>query len=134
VLHDFRRSMVSAMADHGVAFEVADSLLNHAASQSRGGIVGVYQRAELGARKVQALALWSRLLLGSGDSSVLAFPSAGRWCGRWCGRESQHELAFGKIVEQLQHRRTNSCRGGSPLRKGITIRLIVHRGVLMWME
>jgi integrase len=76
VLHDFRRSMVSAMADHGVAFEVADSLLNHAASQSRSGIVGVYQRAELGARKVQALALWSRLLAGADDSSVLAFPSA----------------------------------------------------------
>jgi integrase len=76
VLHDFRRSMVSAMADHGVAFEVADSLLNHAASQSRSGIVGVYQRSTLWTQKVQALALWSRLLLGSGDSSVLAFPSA----------------------------------------------------------
>jgi integrase len=57
-LHDFRRAAVSAMAERGVDFAVADSLLNHAASQSRGGMLGVYQRAELKGAKRRAMEIW----------------------------------------------------------------------------
>jgi integrase len=62
-LHDLRRAMVSAMADHGVPMEVADSLLNHAAAQTRGGITGVYQKAELREPKRRAMLVWEGLLL-----------------------------------------------------------------------
>ena len=61
-LHDFRRTIVSALADAGTGFEVADALLNHAASASKGGITGVYQRADLKGPKARAMALWSELL------------------------------------------------------------------------
>ena len=38
-LHDFRRAAVSAMAERGVDFAVADAILNHAASESRAGML-----------------------------------------------------------------------------------------------
>jgi integrase len=61
-LHDLRRAMVSAMAERGVDFAVADALLNHAQSASRGGTLGVYQRAELKAPKRRAIEIWERAL------------------------------------------------------------------------
>ena len=61
-LHDFRRSAVSAMAEHGVDFAVADSILNHAASQSRGGMMAVYQHAELKGAKRRAVEIWEGAL------------------------------------------------------------------------
>ena len=61
-LHDFRRAAVSAMAERGVDFAVADSILNHAASQSRGGMLGVYQHAELKPAKRRAMAIWEGAL------------------------------------------------------------------------
>jgi integrase len=57
-LHDLRRGMVSAMAELGVDFAVADSLLNHSASASRHGTLAVYQKAELKAPKRRAMDLW----------------------------------------------------------------------------
>jgi integrase len=61
-LHDLRRSAVSAMAENGVDFAVADAILNHAASQSRGGMLGVYQHAELKAAKRRAMEIWEAAL------------------------------------------------------------------------
>ena len=61
-LHDFRRSAVSAMAEHGVDFAVANSILNHAASQSRGGMMAVYQHAELKGAKRRAVEIWEGAL------------------------------------------------------------------------
>ena len=61
-LHDLRRSAVSAMAEHGVDFAVADSILNHAASQSRGGVMAVYQHAELKGAKRRAVEIWEAAL------------------------------------------------------------------------
>jgi integrase len=62
-LHDFRRSLVTICAEHGADVAVLDSMLNHASSATRGGIIGTYQRATLiePARKV--MSLWNRLLL-----------------------------------------------------------------------
>jgi integrase len=62
-LHDFRRAAVSAMAERGVDFAVADSILNHAASQSRGGMLGVYQHAELKPAKRRAMEIWEGALI-----------------------------------------------------------------------
>lgn len=43
-LHDFRRSLVTICAEHGADVAVLDSLLKHASSAIRGGVIGVYQR------------------------------------------------------------------------------------------
>ncbi len=61
-LHDFRRSMVSTMAERGVDFAVADALLNHVASESRGGMKAVYQRAELRQAKRRAMDIWENAI------------------------------------------------------------------------
>ena len=70
-LHDLRRSAVSAMAEHGVDFAVADSILNHAASQSRGGMMAVYQHAELKGAKRRAMEIWEGALFPR-SSEVIA--------------------------------------------------------------
>lgn len=71
VFHDFRRSAVSAMAEHGVDFATADALLNHAASASKGGLTAVYQRAELMGSKRRAVELWEAQL--AGKTTVVPF-------------------------------------------------------------
>ena len=70
-LHDFRRAAVSAMAERGVDFAVADSILNHAASQSRGGMLGVYQHAELKPAKRRAIEVWEDALFGASGVTVI---------------------------------------------------------------
>ena len=73
VFHDLRRSAVSTMAEKGVDFAVADSLLNHAASESRGGMLKVYQRAALTAFKRNAVEVWEAALLQCDAGEVLKF-------------------------------------------------------------
>jgi integrase len=60
--HDIRRSVVSQLAEHGVSESVADSLLNHRQSATRGGVLGVYQRSTRRQERRAALDLWARLL------------------------------------------------------------------------
>lgn len=62
-LHDFRRTMVSALGDHGFDPQVADSLLNHAASTTMGGVMGVYQRSDLWLKRREAMDLWADLVM-----------------------------------------------------------------------
>jgi hypothetical protein len=62
VLHDFRRSIVSNCAEAGGDLAALDSLLNHASSATRGGVVGVYQRATLLEPMRKMMALWDSLL------------------------------------------------------------------------
>jgi integrase len=62
-LHDFRRTIVSTLGDHGFDPQVADTLLNHAAAATMGGVMGVYQRSELWVRRREAIDLWTRLLM-----------------------------------------------------------------------
>jgi len=61
-LHDFRRSLVTHCAEAGADVAVLDTLLNHAASATRGGVIGIYQRATLLAPMRQVMALWDGLL------------------------------------------------------------------------
>jgi integrase len=61
-LHDFRRSIVSICAEHGADIAVLDSLLNHASSATRGGVIGTYQRALLIEPTRKVMALWDELL------------------------------------------------------------------------
>jgi integrase len=61
-LHDVRRSLVTHCAEAGADVAVLDSLLNHALSATRGGVIGVYQRATLLEPMRRVMALWDRLL------------------------------------------------------------------------
>jgi integrase len=62
VFHDFRRSVVSLCADAGVDITVLDMLLNHAAAETRGGVLGVYQHSNLLGPMRQAMTVWNALL------------------------------------------------------------------------
>jgi integrase len=61
-MHDFRRSLVTHCAEKGADIAVLDTLLNHAASVTRGGVIGTYQRATLLEPMREVMALWDRLL------------------------------------------------------------------------
>jgi integrase len=81
--HDFRRTAVTRLGEaerHDEA--VLDLLINHKASVSRGGVLGVYQRASRWAERVRALDDWDRMLaLALGETSedtVLCSPPARR--------------------------------------------------------
>jgi hypothetical protein len=61
-LHDFRRSIVTNCAKHGAEVAVLDTMLNHASSATRSGVIGTYQRATLLEPMRKVMALWDRLL------------------------------------------------------------------------
>jgi integrase len=61
-LHDFRRSLVTISAEHGADVAVLDSMLNHASSATRGGVIGTYQRATLIEPMRRTMAQWDTLL------------------------------------------------------------------------
>ncbi|WP_424813536.1 site-specific integrase [Roseococcus sp. YIM B11640] len=65
--HDFRRTVVSVLGDHGFDAVVTDKLLNHAASSSMTGVMAVYQRAEMLALQRQAIERWAELLFAEID-------------------------------------------------------------------
>jgi len=60
--HDFRRSFATALGEAGIPEPVADAVLNHRQAATRGGVLGVYQRASRWPEQVRAMELWGRLL------------------------------------------------------------------------
>jgi integrase len=61
--HDFRRSFATALGEAGIPEAVADAILNHRQSATRGGVLGVYQRASRWPEQVKAMEHWGRLLM-----------------------------------------------------------------------
>ena len=59
VHHDLRRSVATGMAELGIAPHIIEAVLNHQ-SGHKGGIAGIYNRAQYGPEKAQALAHWDR--------------------------------------------------------------------------
>jgi hypothetical protein len=57
VLHDLRRTAATGMAEIGIQPHVIEAVLNHV-SGHKGGIAGIYNRAQYGPEKAQALARW----------------------------------------------------------------------------
>jgi integrase len=43
--HGFRRSFATALGEAGIPETVADAVMNHSQSATRGGVLGVYQHA-----------------------------------------------------------------------------------------
>jgi integrase len=60
--HDMRRSFASTLGEAGIPEAVADAVLNHRQSATRGGVLGVYQRASRWPEQVRAMTLWGQLL------------------------------------------------------------------------
>jgi integrase len=59
VHHDLRRSVATGMAELGIQPHIIEAVLNHV-SGHQGGIAGIYNRAQYGPEKVQALARWDK--------------------------------------------------------------------------
>lgn len=60
--HDFRRSFATALGEAGVAEPVVDAILNHRQAATRGGVLGVYQRASRWPEQVAAMRAWGEML------------------------------------------------------------------------
>jgi integrase len=60
--HDIRRTVVSNLAEHGIAESIADSLLNHRQSATRSGVLGVYQRSNRHRERAEALTVRRQML------------------------------------------------------------------------
>ncbi len=61
--HDFRRSFATALGEAGTPEAVADAILNHRQAATRGGVLGVYQRASRWPEQMRAMELWGNLLI-----------------------------------------------------------------------
>lgn len=60
--HDLRRSFATNMGEAGIADPVADAVLNHRQSATRGGVLGVYQRSKRWPDQVAAMKSWGAAL------------------------------------------------------------------------
>jgi integrase len=78
-LHDFRRSFATALADARFPEPVLDAVLNHRQSATRGGVIGVYQRAERWPEQREAMEEWGKRLAIAiaGGAKVLPLRSEG---------------------------------------------------------
>jgi integrase len=79
--HDFRRSFATALGEAGIPEAIADAILNHRQSATRGGVLGVYQRASRWPEQVKAMELWGRLLAAAiegPDANVNVVPMTAR--------------------------------------------------------
>ncbi len=65
--HDFRRSFVTALGERGIPEPVADAVLNHRQTATRGGVLGVYQQAQRWPEQVRAMQLWGEVLAAALD-------------------------------------------------------------------
>lgn len=61
-IHDFRRSFATALGEAGISETVADAILNHRQSATRGGVLGVYQKAQRWPEQVYAMTVWGGAL------------------------------------------------------------------------
>lgn len=71
--HDFRRTIVSTLGDHGFDPVTTDKLLNHSASATMSGVMGTYQQSEMLKKRAEATELWADQLFGAIDK-VLGKP------------------------------------------------------------
>lgn len=76
ILHDLRRTTVTGMADIGIAPHIIEAVVNHI-SGHKGGVAGVYNRAQYSQEKRAALQRWAdhveRIIGGEAGGNVVAF-------------------------------------------------------------
>ena len=61
--HDLRRTFATALGEAGISEAVADAILNHRQSATRGGVLGVYQLAQRWPEQVAAMKQWGDALM-----------------------------------------------------------------------
>ena len=75
-LHDLRRTCVTGMAEIGIAPHVIEAVVNHV-SGHKGGVAGIYNRAQYTGEKRAALQRWAdhleRVVTGDAAADVVAF-------------------------------------------------------------
>jgi len=78
-LHDLRRSVATHMCEIGIAPHIAEAVLNHV-SGHKGGIAGIYNRAEYKPQVTHALAKWAEriksIVDGTPNNNVVPISSA----------------------------------------------------------
>jgi integrase len=80
--HDFRRSFATALGEAGIPEAVADAILNHRQAATRGGVLGVYQRAQRRPEQVAAMKRWGVMLEAAiagteeAGANIVEFPAA----------------------------------------------------------
>ena len=76
VVHDLRRTVVTGMAEIGVAPHVIEATVNHV-SGHKGGVAGIYNRATLMPERKVALQRWADhldgIMTGKGEGTIVAF-------------------------------------------------------------
>jgi len=72
VLHDLRRSMVTGMAEMGIAPAVVEAVVNHQ-SGVKAGVAGVYDRSQRLAERTRALQRWADHLTAEPERKVVKF-------------------------------------------------------------
>lgn len=74
-VHDLRRTVVTGMAEIGIAPHIVEAIVNHV-SGHKGGVAGVYNRAKYSQEKRAALQRWAdhveRLVAGGAASNVVS--------------------------------------------------------------
>jgi integrase len=79
-VHDIRRTVATRMADIGVQPHVIEAVLNHV-SGHKGGIAGIYNRAQYSAEKADALTRWdkhiTKLVDGRRSTAIIESPRVG---------------------------------------------------------
>ena len=97
VIHDLRRTVVTGMAEIGVAPHVIEAIVNHV-SGHKGGVAGIYNRATLMPERTAALQRWAdhlESLLARGQAGNVAtfFPIVDEEkCGLGCDQVRQAGL------------------------------------------
>ena len=75
-VHDLRRTVVTGMAEIGIAPHIVEAVVNHV-SGHKGGVAGVYNRAKYSQEKRAALQRWAdhveRIVAGAAADNVRAF-------------------------------------------------------------
>ncbi len=69
--HDLRRSFATALAEAGTPEPIADAILNHRQAATRGGVLGVYQRASRWPEQIEAMQRWDRMLANAINGNVV---------------------------------------------------------------
>lgn len=68
--HDFRRSFATALGEAGMVEPVVDAVLNHRQTATRGGVLGVYQRAQRRPEQARAMEAWGAILAAALDGEA----------------------------------------------------------------
>jgi integrase len=63
-LHDLRRTFVTRLYELGIAPHIVEAIVNHVTSEAKGGVAGVYNRAQHLSERKAALARWATVVDG----------------------------------------------------------------------